>query len=286
MGLLGVVVEATLAIEPLRTASWTVDIDRTDSLDDTLDLMALDERHRFSVAWLDLLASGARMGQAVVTRSNAWPSDEPHAGSNSSSPLAPARLHIPRGLPGALLAPPLIAAFNELRWRSFPRRARGRAMPLAGHFFPLDGIGERNRLYGSRGLIQYQFVVPDGQEAALVRCVDILRARRIPTYLAVLKRLGAGTGAPLSFPIAGWTLALDIPAWAAGLRPTLDTLDEIVAGAGGRVYLTKDLRLRRDVLAAMYPRLGELLTLKAQLDPDDILRSDLGRRLGLCRTAA
>ncbi len=284
MGLTGVVAEATLAIEPLETPWWAVDTDRTNSLDDTLALMARNEGHRFSVAWLDLLARGSRMGRAVVTRSNDWTGGAPRSDTTQLS-VRP-RLQIPRGFPGTVLAPPLIGAFNTLRWRAAPRRERGRPAPLAPHFFPLDGLGEWNRLYGTRGLLQYQFAVADAQAPTLVHCVELLRERRIPSYLAVLKRLGPATGAPLSFPIAGWTLALDIPTWAAGLRPALDTLDELVARAGGRVYLTKDVRLRRDLLDAMYPELGRFRAQQALVDPDGVLRSDLGRRLGLCRTAA
>jgi decaprenylphospho-beta-D-ribofuranose 2-oxidase len=286
MGLTGVVVEATLAVEPLRSPWWALDTDRTDSLADTLALMSRDEGHRFSVAWLDLLARGGRLGRAVVTRSRDWAGEPPAAGPDLSRLPAGARHDVPRGFPGSLLAPVLIGAFNELRWRRCPRRERDRPVPLPPHFFPLDAIGEWNRLYGTRGLVQYQFVVPDGAEDDLVRCVELLRAQRVPSFLAVLKRLGPGLGAPLSFPIEGWTLALDIPAWATGLRPALDRLDEIVAGAGGRVYLTKDLRLRRDLIAAMYPQLGRFEEQRALADPDGILRSDLGVRLGLCGSPA
>ena len=119
-----------------------------------------------------------------------------------------------------------------------------------------------------------------------MRCAEMLRAQGVPSYLAVLKRLGRPLGAPLSFPIEGWTLALDIPAWATGLRPALDVLDELVAGAGGRVYLAKDVRLRRDLLGAMYPQLDRFRAQRALADPDGVLRSDLGMRLGLCRPSA
>jgi decaprenylphospho-beta-D-ribofuranose 2-oxidase len=294
MGLLGIVVEATLAIEPLRTPWWTVDTDRTDSLDDTLSLMERDDGHRFSVAWLDLLARGSKLGRAVVTRSNEWTAHAvgrrvplvcDDAGDHRELTARP-RVQVPPGFPGALLAPPLIGAFNALRWHAFPRRARGRRTSLAPHFFPLDGFANWNRLYGSRGLLQYQFAVPDAERDTLVRCVEVLRERRVPTFLAVLKRLGPGSGAPLSFPIAGWTLALDIPAAATGLRPSLDAVDELVANAGGRVYLTKDLRLRRDLLSAMYPELERFRAQHALVDPDGVLRSDLGCRLGLCRTGS
>ena len=285
MGLVGVIVEATIAIEPLPTPWWSLDTDRTRSLDSTLELMAADEGHRFSVAWLDLLAQGGARGRAVITRSHDLPAAAAPDGEAPRLAERP-RLTVPPGFPGGVLTPQLIGAFNAVRWRMLPRRERGRPVAFAPHFFPLDGLGDWNRLYGGRGLLQYQFAVPDGAESTLARCVELLDARRIPTYLAVLKRLGAAGEGMLSFPMPGWTLALDIPASAAGVRPALDSLDELVAGAGGRVYLTKDVRLRRDVLAAMYPGLERFRTQQARVDPDGVLRSDLGARLGLCRAAA
>jgi decaprenylphospho-beta-D-ribofuranose 2-oxidase len=287
MGLTGVVVEATIAIEPLPAPWFAMDTDRTRSLEETIALMARDEGHRYSVAWLDMLARRSRLGRAVVTRSHDAPAGAARDGTPELSDLtAPPRLRVPRGFPGAVLAPPLIAAFNELRWRAFPSCERARPVALSKHFFPLDGFGEWNRLYGGRGLLQYQFVVPDGEEETLIRAVELLHVRRIPSYLGVLKRMGGRSGGPLSFPLPGWTLALDIPTWAAGLGPTLDAIDELVAAAGGRVYLTKDGRLRRDAFEAMYPELGRFRELRAAADPDGVLRSDLGARLGLCRAAA
>jgi decaprenylphospho-beta-D-ribofuranose 2-oxidase len=143
-------------------------------------------------------------------------------------------------------------------------------------------LGEWNRLYGRGGLIQYQFVIPVGQEAALMDCFALIRRRRLPVYLAVFKRLGASFGGPLSFPLEGWTLAADLPADAPGLGSALDELDELVASCGGRVYLSKDVRLRGDVLRAMYPELDRFELQRARVDPEGVLRSDLGRRLGLC----
>jgi decaprenylphospho-beta-D-ribofuranose 2-oxidase len=142
-------------------------------------------------------------------------------------------------------------------------------------------LGQWNRMYGPRGLIQYQFVIPADQEAALKRSFELMRVRRLPIYLAVFKRFGPEFGGPLSFPLEGWTLAIDLPAAAPGLRSALDELDELVAGCGGRVYLTKDARLSRAAMRAMYPRLGEFDAVRSRVDPEGVLRSDLGRRLGL-----
>jgi decaprenylphospho-beta-D-ribofuranose 2-oxidase len=291
MGLTGVIVQATLQAESLPSPWVAVDLDRTDGLDQTLELMAEEERHRYSAAWLDLLASGPRFGRAVVGRADpVMAEDVPsparaRAGNGAGRARTLARgplVDVPRGFPASLLRPASVRAFNELYWRAAPRCARGRVEELRRYLFPLDSLGEWNRLYGPAGLIQYQLVIPAGQEAALLRCFELIRAR-LPVYLAVLKWLGSAFGGPLSFPLAGSTLAIDIPASAPGLAPALDALDAVVAECGGRVYLSKDVRLRPEVLAAMYRRLDRFQALRAHVDPGEVLGSDLARRVGLSR---
>ncbi len=295
MGLTGVVVEASVRVEPLPSPWVAADTDRTNDLEQTLALMSGEERHRYSVAWLDLLADGAKMGRAIVSRADPLPADEltpPSRGRRAAGAGYPGTLsrrpalEVPRGFPRMLLRPASVRAFNALHWSAAPHRERGRPLALAPYFFPLDVVGGWNRLYGSAGLIQYQFVIPTGGEGALERCFQLIRARRLPVYLAVFKRLGAASGGPLSFPLEGWTLAMDIPAAAHGLRATLDELDELVAGAGGRVYLSKDARMRRETLNAMYPQLDRFHAQRARVDPQGVLRSDLASRLGLCGAQA
>ncbi len=147
--------------------------------------------------------------------------------------------------------------------------------------FPLDSLDAWPRLYGRRGFLQYQLVVPTGAEGVLELVIERLHRQRVPCYLAVLKDFGPANGAPLSFPLEGWTLALDIPRGVPGLEPLLQAFDRVVAQAGGRVYLSKDARLRPEMLGVMYPRLGEWRAARDRVDPERVWCSDLARRTGL-----
>jgi decaprenylphospho-beta-D-ribofuranose 2-oxidase len=174
---------------------------------------------------------------------------------------------------------PTIAAFNELYFRR-ARVGRDQIQGLEPFFYPLDAVQDWNRLYGRRGFLQYQFVVPFGAEDVLHDVLRRLRRSRTRTVLGVLKRFGPAAGM-LSFAAPGWTLALDVALPSPDLAATLDKADELVAGAGGRVYLAKDSRLRRHRIAEMYPELDRWREVQRRLDLDGRMQSDLARRIGL-----
>jgi decaprenylphospho-beta-D-ribofuranose 2-oxidase len=187
---------------------------------------------------------------------------------------------VPDVFPPRLLNLATVAAFNEVWYRKSPPRRRGQVQSIPTFFHPLDGVGAWNRVYGPRGFVQHQFVVPFGQEDALRAALQRISSSGIASFLAVLKRFGDADRGMLSFPQPGWTLALDIPV-VPGLAALLDELDELVIAASGRIYLAKDSRARPDTVRQMYPRLAEFQAVRRRVDPDGVFTSDLARRLDL-----
>jgi decaprenylphospho-beta-D-ribofuranose 2-oxidase len=282
MGLTGVIVWARIRLRAVSSPLLAVDTDRADSLEGVLAaLRAPGGAHR--VAWLDLLGTAPVRG--VVTRADHLDAGDVPSGARGTATVT-ARATVPAGWPSGLLRPAAVRAFNEVRFRRSPRRERGRVESLGAHMFPLDALVAWPRLYGSQGLVQYQLVVPFGAEQVLETVIERLRRSAVPCYLAVLKDFGEANEAPLSFPIAGWTLALDLPRAAPGLERLLEGFDELVAEVGGRVYLSKDSRMRRDAVRAMYPRLDEWRQVRDGVDPEGVWRSDLAERTGLVQERA
>jgi decaprenylphospho-beta-D-ribofuranose 2-oxidase len=283
MGLTGVVVSAVLRTIPVETSWMSVTTTRLPDLDTAMEAMrAADRESTYSVAWIDTLARGRSLGRSVLTQGEHAPLGAlPDAARRH--PLRPpgrSRLRVPPGVPGGLVRTGSVRAFNEAWFRRAPLHRVDELQPLGAFFHPLDGVADWNRLYGPRGFVQYQCVVPDVASGTVALLVERIAREGHASFLSVLKRFGAESPAPLSFPMPGWTLALDLPA-RPGLARLLDDLDRLVAGVGGRVYLAKDARLDGARLRQMYPRLEELEAVRRQVDPAGRFRSDLARRLAL-----
>jgi decaprenylphospho-beta-D-ribofuranose 2-oxidase len=284
MGLTGLIVRATVQLTRVATSQVRVDTVRTADIDETMAVLAEHDREfGYTVAWSDSLARGARLGRSVVTSGDfAEPGDLPPA--ERADPLAfrpGARAGVPAGFPPGVVNRYTVGLANAAWYRKAPRSRRGELQTIGSFFHPLDAIRNWNRVYGPGGFRQYQCVLPSGAEAAVRRSFELVAAARAPSFVTVLKRFGEADPGLLSFPMPGWTLALDFPARAPGLAGLLARLDRLVVEAGGRVYLAKDSRVPPDVLAEMYPRLAEFRKLRAELDPAGLLASDLSRRLGL-----
>jgi decaprenylphospho-beta-D-ribofuranose 2-oxidase len=284
MGLTGVILEATIRCPRIGSSRLLVDTDRASDLDSVLELMSSgDHAYDYSVAWIDLMATGKSMGRSVLTRGRFATAEEaaPKTGRDTFAYKAGVIANTPPFIPPGLLNKLSIRAFNELWFRKAPAERRDELQTIPTFFHPLDMVGGWNRIYGPGGFLQWQFVIPFGAEATLTRIIGELSKAGCTSFLAVLKSFGEGNPAPLSFPTAGWTLALDIPTGVPGLGPLLDHLDDLVAEAGGRIYLAKDSRMRAELVGTMYPRLDEWRAVRDRVDPNRVFRSDLARRLGL-----
>ena len=289
MGLTGIIVDATFRLIPIETSRMSVETRRIGDLDEIMARMAAtDAGVRYSVAWIDLLATGKRLGRGVLT--NAEHATLGELGpKESADPLAYGGRQLV-DLPPMVPSPGVInrlsvTAFNELWYRKAPQERHGELQSIPAYFHPLDLVGDWNRVYGRQGFLQYQFVVPFGAEDTLRTVIERISAARLPIFLTVLKRFGAGNPGPLSFPMAGWTLAIDVGASVRGLSELLRGLDALVLDARGRHYLAKDFQTTPAAIRRGYPRLDEWLAVRARVDPTGVWASDLSRRLQLTPAA-
>ena len=284
IGLTGVILRARVRLQRTESAYFVVDTDRTADLDETLAVFAdgSDDGYDYSMAWFDSMSRGRHLGRAVFSRGS-LARVEQLPPRKRAAPLAfdaPQLLSLPDVFPPGLACRPAFAALGEAWFRKAPKVGRGKIQNLTAFYHPLDLVGEWNRAYGPRGFVQYSFVVPFAAEADLRGIIRRIGASGHISFLNVLKRFGPGNPAPLSFPMAGWNVCVDLPV-ADGLARFCDELDEWVLAAGGRLYTAKDSRTTPKTFAAMYPRLDEWLTIRAEVDPAGVFRSDMSRRLQL-----
>ncbi len=283
MGLTGVILEASFQCLAIETSRLVVDTDRTADLDGVMALMDEgDADYDYSVAFVDLMARGRATGRGVLTRARFARADEVAGTEAERRDYDPGVLvTAPPGVPSGLMNRLTVQVLNEVWYRKSPVRRRDELQTIPTFFHPLDMVDRWFRMYGPRGFLQWQYAVPFGAEEVVRHTVYRLNASGTTTFVAVLKRFGPGNPGPLSFPMPGWTLAVDIPVGRPGLGPLLDELDQVVVAAGGRIYLAKDSRVRPELLGAMYPELVRWREVRQRVDPQQALRSDLARRLSL-----
>jgi FAD/FMN-containing dehydrogenase len=252
LGLTGLVTWAEIRLKRIAGPGIAMERIRFPGLDAFFELAAEDHAFEYTVAWVDCLARGPRLGRGIYMRGDHAPLDGP-----TPSPLGAARLTVPVDAPAGLLNRVTLALFNEAYYRGQLTGRRRSVVSYAPFFFPLDGVGDWTRLYGPQGFVQYQCVVPGAPSAGPIRTIFERIARSgEPASLGVLKRFGAARSpGMLSFPREGTTLAVDFG--VRGDRPfaLLDDLDAIVREAGGAVYPAKDARMSPESFRAFFPQL-------------------------------
>jgi decaprenylphospho-beta-D-ribofuranose 2-oxidase len=277
MGLTGLIVEVTLRLRRIESPWIVLETEATGGLEAMLDgLAASAAEWSYTVGWIDGFARGADLGRGLLMRGRHALRAEVHG----QAPRERLRLSVPVNAPGWLLNPWLMRGFNRAyRW-SHGSRLQRRLVSYDEFFYPLDTVGGWNRLYGPRGFLQFQCVLPRAAGAAPVAALlDRLAAAGAASFLAVIKDCGPAAEAYLSFPMEGITLALDLPYRGPVTESLVHELNALVIAAGGRVYLAKDAITRAEDFAAMMPRLGEWKAIRDKWDPGRRFRSAQSVRL-------
>ncbi|HKP62930.1 MAG TPA: FAD-binding oxidoreductase, partial [Polyangiales bacterium] len=271
MGLLGIVLDAQIRLKPIETSYFRQKAIRVNDLEGLL--AALEENDReypYSMATLDVMATGARLGRGVLTvGDNATRAElPPQLAADPLRIAGPAKLSVPFELPEITLNPLSIRVLNAaIQWF----QARPQTFKHYDAFvYPLDILNYWNRGYGSRGFTQYQFVIPFADGLNRMRAIldTIMTSGELP-FLNVFKRFGKESGGVLSFPCEGYTLAIDFPI-RQNTVALVRRLDAMVLEAGGRVYLGKDSYVEASMFRAMYPAIDRWLEIKAKYDPNGV----------------
>ena len=281
MGLTGVILSAKLKLIPVSSAYVEVHYRRAGNLQEALDLFAAESPRKYSVAWIDCLASGMNVGRCVLMEGDHLAAEK-LTGRRSRHPLKLPRKRrktVPRFFPSFFLNRIAVKAFNKLYY--FKHGDGTKVVDLDTFFYPLDGIHHWNRIYGGKGFVQFQALLPpDTAKTGLTELLNKIAESGNASFLAVLKRTGEQGKGMLSFPFHGYTLALDLKN-NKRLGPLLKSLDEILLRNGGRLYLAKDATMSPESFAAMYPRLAEFREVKRRIDPENRFSSTQSRRLGI-----
>lgn len=270
LGQTGVIARAKVQLMPCKGDMMVLTERRIENFDAFLAAFD-DSTTDYTVGWIDATAKGAKLGRGILEEG------EITSGLRGKKSRTAA---VPFNAPHWALAAPIVRLFNELYFRRVPMRGRTSVKPIEAPFFPLDAIHNWNRLYGKRGFNQFQCVVPLDQADVLRDMLARIATSGLASPLAVLKKMGAERGGYLSFPMEGYTLAVDFPN-RDGADVLIAELTDMTAAAGGRIYFAKDGVATPEQVAGMYPQQAKWVAAVNKADPAHAYETDLVRRLAL-----
>lgn len=279
MGLTGLITKVAFRLKKIETSYIRQKQVKAENLEEVIRLFDEYKHYTYSVAWIDCLKKGKNFGRSILILGE-------HASVNDlddrkkQDPLKlPAKKQItfPFNLPSWILNSFTVKMFNFLYYGKNFKKEINNVVSYEPFFYPLDAILHWNRGYGKKGFVQYQFVLPLSARAGLVEILNRISDKGLGSFLAVLKVFGEQDDL-ISFPSEGYTLALDFPV-RNGLMEFLDELDQVVLKYGGRLYMSKDARMKPEVLRAGYPRLDEFRAIVKKYNPSGKISSIQSRRL-------
>jgi len=272
MGLTGVILEATISLKRINSQFIRQTTIKTKNLKETFDAFESHQELPYSVAWIDCLAKGDDIGKCLLMVGDF--ADDGDLDYKSKS-----KLNIPFNFPSFALNTLSVKAFNWLYYAKAPDGISKQKVGIDSFFYPLDAIRNWNRIYGKNGFTQYQFILPketsfEGLQEILTKIANSGKG----SFLAVLKLYGKGNKNYLSFPIEGYSLALDFKI-EDGLFELLDELDEIVVKNNGRIYLTKDVRVSKETFEQGYPLVDKFREFRKKNNMNEKLNSLQSKRV-------
>jgi FAD/FMN-containing dehydrogenase len=286
MGLTGIILEATLQLTRVPSAYVDVHQRRAGNLGELFDLfLETDEQYKYSVAWIDCLSQGSKLGRSVLLLGNDASAELVQNSGIRQPFVLPGKRSksIPLQLPGLAMNKLAIKAFNGLYYRRHGDKQL--LVDFDSYFYPLDSVHHWNRIYGKRGFVQYQALFPrKWSQEAMTRLLEIISKSGQASFLAVLKSSGAANQGLLSYLFDGHTLALDFPYRGEKTDRLCRQLDEVMLEFNGRVYLAKDALVSAETFSQMYPQLEAFKRFKKRLDPETLFRSHQSDRVGITCT--
>jgi FAD/FMN-containing dehydrogenase len=233
----------------------------------------------YSVAWIDCLITGKNFGRSILMLGEHADTNET-PGENKLKTKEKALVTVPFHFPSFVLNGFSVKVFNALFYAKNYKKEMDSVVHYDGYFYPLDSILEWNRIYGKKGFVQYQFVLPlSASKEGLKNILTRISKKGMGSFLAVLKLFGEQDDL-ISFPMKGYTLALDFSI-QPGIFEFLNELDEIVADYGGRIYLSKDARMKKEIFWRTYPHANDFQRILKKYDPENKFNSHLSQRLTL-----
>jgi decaprenylphospho-beta-D-ribofuranose 2-oxidase len=273
MGLTGIIMSATIQLLPIRSSFISQKTIKADCIEAACEAFESNSDATYSVAWIDCLSKGKSLGRSVIMLGE-------HAEQGGLNIDIRQKVSVPFSTPSALLNSLTVKAFNTAYWYR-AKHSVSQTVSLVPYFYPLDAVGEWNRLYGKKGFVQFQCVVPKLNGVANMRklLTEISNSGE-SSFLAVLKQFGIANENLLSFPTEGYTLALDFKASDTAIK-TVKKLEDMVVDMGGRLYLTKDAVMQESTFKATYPNWEKFEAVREQYGAVGKFISAQSKRLGL-----
>ncbi len=273
MGLTGFIAEASFKLKPIESSKIVNRTIKCENLGDVIDSLVKYDNYTYSVAWIDCGITGKDLGRSLLYLGEHATKEQVPGDVLSEYKTPKPIIGLPFNLPNWTLNKWTVKAFNALYYGKIRARDSTAIVGFDGYFYPLDIANNWNRLYGSNGFAQYQFVIPmEGSKEGMTKVLEEISSSGQSSFLAVLKLFGEQNEGWLSFPKRGLQLALDFPINKKSLA-LMNRLDDMIMEMDGRSYLAKDSRMKRMFFEKSYPKLGQFKRFKSQIDPEGKFRS-------------